>query len=211
LLARGSGAAVEGHLMREGQRPRASHLARVSETLTVALCLLGLASPPASAADSIPAPDSSRPAASSPAGSETPRPDPAPQASGHARSLGPSTHITPSINAPLSTTRAPSGSSEVSVTTTAATQLPSSLVAQPRRVHETGAGGGIGGARGHVAHKRVPPSLAGTAVASLEPRQSDSRLLLFASLACALVMVSSLTLLRMLKRMGGSWSEGRTP
>ena len=80
-----------------------------------------------------------------------------------------------------------------------------------RRVHETGAGGGIGGARGHVAHKRVPPSLAGTAVASLEPRQSDSRLLLFASLACALVMVSSLTLLRMLKRMGGSWSEGRTP
>jgi hypothetical protein len=209
LPARGTGAAVEGHLMREGQRPRASHLARVSETLTVALCLLGLAAPPASAADSTLAPDRSPPPLA-PAGSQTPRPDPAPQASQPSRSSAPASHTAPSINTPLRVTSVPPDGSHVAATSPPAAQLPSSRATGPRRAQVTGTAYGTRKARARVPHKQVPPPAAGSAVVSLASGRGDGILMLFASLACALLAASSLTLLRLLRRHGGSWPEGRT-
>jgi hypothetical protein len=206
LPARGTGAAVEGHLMREGQRPRASHLARVSETLTVALCLLGLAAPAASAADSSLAPDRSAPPFA-PAGSETPRPDPAPEATAPSGPLRETRHVTRSINPPVSVTRVPSGNPE-GAAAPPRTQLSSSSSKRAPRAHAARAAERTPSSRTRVAHMQVPPSISGSAVVSLAPSRADGALMLLAAFACMLLMLASLTLRRLLRSIGGTPHEG---
>jgi hypothetical protein len=207
--------------MQERQRPGAFGLAIAGGAVAVGLCLLALASASARASEPSAAPEPSPQTAGEGEAPANVKPDPAPQAAeGTSHSPGQST-------------RSPNPSSGPSPAAAEANQ-PLVTYASPRE--ESPAARSVGAApvatrapavrRSHARHrlKRARPAHATvhgrhhtlapvTGATALAPASGHSQglLLLFASLASAVLMFASLTLLRLLRRLGGTVSMGSGP
>lgn len=175
---------------------RSSKRVRLGEPVLLALCLLGLLSAPAWAAESPPAPEPAPPSATSPGGGESPAPESVPQASAPAPAG--SSHAAPRA-------AEAGGATQSTPTRPAVGRTPSRRGAPTRR---TSAQRGVQARR---ARKRAParsgPSTIAAPTASPVSSHPNRTLMLLASLALGLLVLAGVTLLRLLIRLG-RLSEG---
>jgi len=198
--------------MRQGQRPGVSNLAQIGGTVVVGLCLLGLAPASAWAAEGSTAAELSPLSAREAEPPETVKPDPPPQATGQSpRSSGESTRTAPTSRPPVGGSPPPHPllqqtapeSPELSRTSTL-THPRSQRPGSPRRAHPGGRErAGTRAARAKpLSRDHARSSVRGATALSPATSHRQGVLLLFASLASALLMLASLALLRLLKRLG---------
>jgi hypothetical protein len=217
--------------MRERQRPGAPGLAVTGGTVAIGLCLLALAAVPARASESSVAAEPSPHTTGEGEAPANVKPDPPPQATERTsrppgestQSSGQSTQSVTSVSPPSGASPPPRAPDRPVVTHTppaeaapttrsvTATAPATTRAAAARRAHarrRKRAGPARDTVRGP--HHARSPVTGATAVAPASGRR-QGLLLLLASLASAVLMLASLTLLRLVKRLGGTLSAGSSP
>jgi hypothetical protein len=177
---------------------RSSKRVRLGEPALLALCLLGLLSAPAWAAESPPSPEPAPPSAAASAGAESPAPESVPQASAPAPT-GSSQAASPAAGGegapPRSTPSGPAGGRTRSKHGAPTPHRSSQRPAQAPRA-------------GKRATAHSGPSAIAVAGASAVSSHRNGTLMLLASLALGLLALAAATLMRLLIRLG-RLSDGR--